>query len=83
MSAPVITLYSRNKCHLCEDAKEAVNGLQSEFDFSLQVVDIDTDDRLTELYGLMIPVILIDGEEVQYGRIDKNVIRKRLQEKLS
>ncbi|NMD68918.1 glutaredoxin family protein [Bacillus sp. DNRA2] len=81
MSIPVITLYSREKCHLCEDAKAAISDLQSEFDFILEEVDIDTEDRLTELYGLMIPVVVMDGEEVQYGQVDKNVIRKRLQKK--
>lgn len=81
MSEPVITLYSREKCHLCEDAKTVISDLRSEFDFTLQEVDIDTEDRLTELYGLMIPVVVIDGEEVQYGQVDKNVIRKRLQKK--
>lgn len=81
MGLPVITLYSRKKCHLCEDALEVINDLQSEYEFTLNVVDIDTDDELTELYGLTIPVVLIDGDEVQYGHVDKNVIRKRLHEK--
>ena len=81
--APVVTFYTRKKCHLCEIAKDMIMELQAEFPFTLQEVDIDSDDQLTELYGIMIPVVLIDGEEVQYGRIDKVVIRKRLQKKIS
>jgi glutaredoxin len=80
---PVITFYTRKKCHLCEMAKKDVLELQSEFQFTLKEVDIDSDDELTELYGIMIPVVVLDGEELQYGRVDKNIIRKRLQEKIS
>lgn len=84
MDAPVVvTFYTREKCHLCETAKQAITDLQAEFHFTLKEFDIDSDDHLTELYGIMIPVVVIDGEEVQYGRVDKNVIRKRLQEKIS
>ncbi|MGJ7920204.1 glutaredoxin family protein [Neobacillus sp. LXY-4] len=79
----VVTFYTRKKCHLCEMAKESLTQLQTEFPFSIKEVDIDTDDHLTELYGIMIPVVVLDGEEVQFGRVDKNVIRKRLQEKIS
>lgn len=79
----VVTFYTRKKCHLCESAKEMITDLQAEFPFTLKEVDIDSDDVLTELYGIMIPVVLIDGEEVQYGRIDKVVIRNRLQKKIS
>lgn len=60
-----------------------ITDLQAEFPFTFKEVDIDSDDVLTELYGIMIPVVLIDGEEVQYGRVDKVAIRKRLQKKIS
>ncbi len=77
----LVKLYTRKKCHLCENAKEILEELQSEFNFDIAEVDIDTDDRLTELYGIMIPVVEIEGSAVQYGQIDKNTIRKRLHEK--
>ena len=57
--------------------------LQAQFDFSLVEVDIEMEDLLTEQYGLMIPVVELDGEELQYGQIDKQIISKRLQEKIS
>lgn len=77
----LVKFYTRKKCHLCENAKEILEELQSEFNFDIEELDIDTDDRLTELYGIMIPVVEIEGFAVQYGQIDKNIIRKRLHEK--
>jgi glutaredoxin len=65
-----IILYSRNGCHLCEDAKDVLVLLQEEFEFHLQEIDIDQSDELTEKFGLYIPVIEVDGEIVQYGNID-------------
>lgn len=81
MPQTVITLYSRQGCHLCEKAKQAINELKNEFEFQLEEVDIEQSDKLTELYGLMIPVVLIGGEEAGFGQINKIDISNRLQEK--
>ena len=83
MTVPIMKLYTRGRCPLCDKAKAILVELQAQFDFSLVEVEIETDDFLTEQYGLMIPVVELDGEELQYGQIDKRIICKRLQEKLS
>lgn len=79
----IITLYTRIGCHLCEDAKDVLLELQREFSpgFELEEVDISTSDELTERYGLMIPVVLLDGDEVAYGHVNKFDISNRLQGK--
>ena len=41
-------------------------------------MNINESDELTEKYGLMIPVIEVDGEIVQYGEVDYPTIRLRL-----
>ncbi|MDN3019756.1 glutaredoxin family protein [Paenibacillus sp. BSR1-1] len=78
---PQITLYTRNRCPLCEKAKSELLELKKEWDFELKEIDIEQSDELTELYGLMIPVVHLDGEEVAYGMINKFDISNRLQEK--
>jgi len=75
---PVVKLYTRKRCPLCDDAKKILLELRKERDFSLEEVDIEESDALTELYGLMIPVVEINGVEVQYGKINKNVIKNYL-----
>ncbi|MCM3729392.1 glutaredoxin family protein [Neobacillus cucumis] len=76
-----ITLYTRNHCPLCDKAKAAIIELQAQWKFQLEEIDIETSDELTERYGLMIPVVHLDGEEVGFGFVDKNDISNRLQEK--
>lgn len=72
---PVIKLYTRKVCPLCVQAKEILLELKKDYDFQLVEMDISYSDRLTEMYGLMIPVVEIDGVEVQYGKVNKNVIK--------
>lgn len=81
MPHPTITLYTRNRCPLCDKAKAALLELKEEWEFKLEEIDIEKNDELTELYGLMIPVVHIDGEEVAYGIVNKFDISNRLQEK--
>lgn len=81
MSQPIITLYTRNRCSLCDKAKNSILELKQQWDFTLEEIDIEQSDELTELYGIMIPVVHIDGEEVAFGIINKLDISNRLQEK--
>jgi glutaredoxin len=81
MTKPVLTFYTRKKCPLCDKAKVVIDELHQELDFVLMEKDIDDSDELTERYGLMIPVVEIDGEEVEYGHVNKFVISNRLQGK--
>lgn len=71
-----IVLYSKENCCLCDEEKDILRELQVEW----EEVDIYKNEQWLERYQLMIPVIEIDGEIVAYGRIHKDVIRKRLQQ---
>jgi glutaredoxin len=82
MPQTVITFYTRKRCPLCEKAKELILELKEEWNFSFEEIDIDESDELTEQYGIMIPVVHINGEEVAFGIINKMDIRNRLQEKI-
>lgn len=75
-----VVLYSKDECCLCDNAKAILQDLQKEFSFQVEEVDIYKDDTLLEKYQIMIPVVEIDGEEVQCGIIQKDMIRKRLTE---
>jgi glutaredoxin len=76
-----ITLYTRKQCPLCDKAKKSLLELQEEWDFSLKEIDIAVSDDLTERFGLMIPVVYLDGEEIAFGMVNKFDISNRLQEK--
>jgi glutaredoxin len=73
-----VILYSKATCPLCDEAAYLLEELQEEIAFSVQTVDIYSDEALLEKFMLMIPVVEIEGEIVDYGRISKKTIRKRL-----
>ncbi len=73
-----VTMYSKENCSLCTKAKKVIEELSKEFPLDLNEVDIYKDDELLEKYQIMIPVIEIDGNEVEYGIIHKEVIQEYL-----
>lgn len=74
-----LVLYSRSYCHLCEDMARALEPLGRDLDFSLRVVDVDSDPALEDLHGERVPV-LVDGEgrEICHYFLDADALRARL-----
>jgi glutaredoxin len=58
---PIVVLYTRPKCGLCEKVLEIMAKFQPEEKFVLEVVDISTDPHLTALFGHDIPAVFING----------------------
>jgi glutaredoxin len=58
-----VTLYGRDGCCLCDEAREVLLRAQARHSFSLQERDIEQDDELLRAYLERIPVIAIDGVE--------------------
>lgn len=61
-------LYSRSYCHLCEDMRAALAGLQLTMPYALDVVDVDADPDLVARYDELVPVLLgvkASGEAMQ------------------
>jgi len=69
---PVVTLYGKPGCHLCDDGRRALAG----FDF--REVDVSTDPALHARYGERIPVVEVDGDEVCRFFVDPQAVRARL-----
>ena len=67
-------LYTKDKCHLCEKAKEELRKAAESIPFSYEEVDIYQRDELVEKYGLMIPVLMHGTAVIQYGQIDSGTI---------
>lgn len=67
-NAQILLLYSRQDCHLCDQAEELVRSVIQGSTWLLQKVDIDTDDALVEKYGWEIPVLARaeNGEELKW-----------------
>lgn len=50
-------LYTRSYCHLCEDMLEALQALSSEFPFTTETIDVDTDEVLVAQFDELVPVL--------------------------
>jgi glutaredoxin len=74
-----ITLYTREGCHLCEEAKAIIISLLPEFAAKLYEVDIDDDPELLKQYTDDVPVIFVGPQFFARHRIDPALLRRRLQ----
>jgi hypothetical protein len=75
-----IVLYSREGCCLCDDAREVLVKLRERHPgaFSIEELDIDTDERLLRVYLERIPVVTIDGQEAFELFVNPDELERRL-----
>jgi hypothetical protein len=71
-----VTLYGRPGCHLCDEARESLWRVQTRVPFTLEEVDITTDDRLHARYLERIPVISLDGEDLFDYEVDEDALAR-------
>jgi glutaredoxin len=91
VSAPIfLTLYSKPGCHLCEEARSAIDLVISEtkaqsstdVQIELQEINILDNEKLLARYAEEIPVLQINGETHAYWRIDKDRLKAALEKLL-
>ena len=73
-----VTLYTRGGCHLCDEAKQAIESARRRTAFDYEEFDIDSDPRLRQLYNEEVPVIAIDGKKAFKYRVTPAELLKRL-----
>jgi glutaredoxin len=69
-----VVLYTRNGCHLCEEAL----ALLKEQGLAPRLVDIDTDPQLRERFNECVPVVSMDGKIRFRGRVNEVLLRRLL-----
>ena len=69
-----VVLYARPGCHLCDDARAVIEEARAEVAFVFQEVDIESDDALVRDYGLRIPVVAVDGDELFEISVDETAL---------
>jgi glutaredoxin len=74
-----ITLYTREGCHLCDEARLAITPLLKEFGTTLREVDIDDDPTLHDLYTNDVPVIFVGAQIAGQHRVDLTRLRQLLE----
>jgi glutaredoxin len=65
-----VVLYSRPRCGLCDEARAVILAERERTSFSFEEIDVEGDDELERAYGLRIPVVLVDAEEMFDALVD-------------
>jgi glutaredoxin len=79
MPSPLVTLYARPDCHLCDEARAGLERLRSDgLDFEFEEIDIESDQALLKRHVERIPVIELDGEVVSELHLDADGLRARI-----
>ncbi len=73
-----VVLYGRAGCHLCEDARAALERVRARVPFALREVDIEADEDLHRRYLERIPVVAVAGEELFEYFVDEDVLERHL-----
>lgn len=73
-----VIIYSRPGCHLCDEAKQAIESAQCMDEYTLEEIDIESDIELLRRFRYEIPVVMINGEEAFRHRVTAYQFRLRL-----
>lgn len=75
---PRLRLITRPGCHLCDVAKEAISRVAEKTGVGWTEVSLEGDVELEREYGDRVPVILLDGKEHGYWRVEEDRLLRDL-----
>jgi glutaredoxin len=73
-----VIIYSRPGCHLCDEARQAIEAARCPDEYTIAEIDIESDPDLLRRYQYDIPVITIDGVETFRHRLTSAAFRERV-----
>ena len=78
-----VLLLGKPGCHLCDDARVVVAAVCDDLGVAWEERDILSDPVLADRYWDEIPVVLVDGEQHAFWRVDADRLRASLMSGLS
>ena len=79
MAKPEIVLITKADCHLCADARDAVERVTASLGLGWTEQSVDNQPDLRERYAEEIPVVLVDGVQRDFWKIDEIRLERVLQ----
>lgn len=79
MAKPEIVLITKADCHLCADARDAVERVTAALGLGWTEQSVDQLPELRERYAEEIPVLLVDGIQRDFWKIDEIRLERVLQ----
>ncbi len=67
---PVVQLLTKPGCHLCADARAVLSEVTGRLGHSWEDIDVSEHPELAARYAEEIPVLMIDGVQRDFWRID-------------
>lgn len=84
-----LTLIDRQGCHLCEEANADLARIVGEMnirfpnlEYSIQTLDVDSDAALLAKYSDEVPVLLLNGKQIAFHRINADRVLNAIEEML-
>lgn len=68
----------RAHCHACTVAREDIDRICTDLGVPWRTSDVDADPELRAEYGDRVPVILIDGREHGFWKVEEQRLRAAL-----
>ena len=84
MAKPQVVLITKADCHLCADARDAVGRVTASLGLEWTEQRVDEVPELRDRYAEEIPVVLVDGIQRDFWKIDEarleRVLRRAMAE---
>lgn len=77
-AAPRVTLIGKPGCHLCDVAQVVIERVCADIGVGWDKLSILDDQALHDQYWEQIPVILVDGRQHDFYRVDERRLRAAL-----
>ena len=75
---PRVTLVTRPDCHLCDEARAALDRVAARTGEPWTELSVADDIELERDYGDRLPVVLLDGKEHGYWRVEEDRLARDL-----
>lgn len=78
MAHPDVVLITKTDCHLCDAARDAVGRVTAALGLEWTEQLVDNLPELRERYAEEIPVVLVDGVQRDFWKIDETRLERIL-----
>jgi glutaredoxin len=73
-----VELLTRVDCHLCKEARAVVSRVVDELGERVTERDVDADPVDARRYGEQVPVVFVDGVQLDFWRVSESRLRAAL-----
>jgi hypothetical protein len=83
MAIPDVVLLTKADCHLCAAARDAVGRVTALLGLGWREQSVDSDESLRDRYAEELPVVLVDGIQRDFWKIDEARLERVLRQAMA